>query len=475
VTAVRPARTDVVIAGGGISGLVAAYTLARAGVPFRLLEAGPRLGGAIRSEWQDGFLLEAGPDALLAQKPEGLALCREVGLQDRLIAANGRERTLYVLRQGRLRAVPDGMVLGIPTRLGPVARSSYFSWAGKMRMAAEVLVPRRTAPGDESVGSFFRRRLGGECLERLAEPLLGAIHAADVDALSLDATLPRLRSLEQRHRSLTRGLRRERTRSAPVGPPFYSLAGGLGELVDAIATRLPAGSVQTRTRMFGLERAGAEFRVRLAGGEILRAGALILAVPPPRAAALLEPIDEPLSALLGSIRFVPAATVLLGYRREQVAHPLDGYGVLFPRSEGRRSLAWSFASTKFPGRAPEGHVLLRGFLGGVRDPQVLDHGDAAVAAAARNEIEGLLGVRGAPVLERVFRFPAATPQLGVGHLDRAAWVDERLSHMPGLHLTAAGLRGTGVPDCIQDARSTANAVVSELAGWDMPALSRRAQ
>jgi protoporphyrinogen/coproporphyrinogen III oxidase len=465
-------HVEVVVAGGGIAGLSAAYALARAGVPFLLLEGGSRLGGVIRSEEAHGFLLEAGPDALLAQKPAALALCREVGLGDRLIPSNTRHRTVYVLRGGRLRAAPEGMVLGVPTRMAPLALSPFFSWTGKLRMAAEVALPRRTETADESVGAFFRRRLGTECLERIVEPLLGAIHAADVDALSLEATLPRLRALERRHGSLVWGFWRESRHGGGNGSPFYALKGGLGELVQTVAAQLPPGSVRLRARVEGVGRSGAGYRVRLARGVSVSARSVILALPPPRAAALIEPLDAPTSGLLGSIRFSPAATVLLGYRREQVAHALDGYGVVFPRSEGLRSLAWSFASTKFAGRAPEGHVLLRAFLGGVRDPRILDRGDAALAGLVRGEMEDLLGLRGLPVLERVFRWPAATPQLEVGHGERVAWIDERLAHLPGLHLTAAGLRGTGVPDCIEDGRRVADTVIRELAGWNVPSLSR---
>jgi protoporphyrinogen/coproporphyrinogen III oxidase len=466
-------HTDVAVIGGGIAGLSAAYTLARAGVPFLLLEGGSRWGGVVRSEEADGFVLEAGPDALLAQKPAALELCRELGLADRLVPSNGAQRKIYVLRDGRLRAAPDGMVLGIPSRLFPVALSPFFSWAGKVRMAKELLVPRRREPGDESVGDFFRRRLGAESLERMVEPLLGAIHAADVDRLSMEATLPRLLALERRHGSLVGGLRSEARRASGTGAPFYALRGGLGELVEALVARLPAASLRTRARVEGLSRSGMGYRIALAGGQSIRARAVILALPPPRAAAVLRRLDGPLADLLGNIRFSPAATVLLGYRREDVAHPLDGYGVVIPRSEGRRCLAWSFASTKFPGRAPEGHVLLRAFLGGVRDPEVLGQGDAWLAMRALQEMDPVLGLRRPPVLQRVFRWPAATPQLQVGHQERVAWVDERLTHLPGLRLTGAGLRGTGVPDCIEDGRRTAQAILQELAGWKVPALTSR--
>ena len=467
------ADEPVAVVGGGIAGLVAAYELSFRGVPFVLLEAGPRFGGVIRSERVDGFLLEAGPDTLLAQKPEALRLCREVGLEIDLVPTNPDQRTLYVVHRRRLHPLPDGMVLGVPTRLGPLARSALFTWSGKLRMACDLIIPARRARGDESIASFFRRRLGTEALERLGGPFLAGIHAGDADRLSIQATFPRLVEMEQRHGGLIRGLLAARPRAASPSPPmFYSLRDGLGELVEALVTRLPSARLRTHAGVRGLVRRDGRFTLRLESGEEVRAAAVILALPAPCAAPLVGMLDEEAGRLLGEIRFASSAAVYLGYRREHVTHPLDGYGLIVAEREGLRTSACSFFSTKFPGRAPEGHVLLRGFVGGARDAGVLAADDRELIDRVHGEMAPLLGLRAAPVLTRVYRWPLATPQMEVGHLERVAALERRLEALPGLVLTGAGLRGTGIPDTIADARRMTAAAVGSVPG--SPAAARPA-
>jgi oxygen-dependent protoporphyrinogen oxidase len=303
----------VAIVGGGIAGLSAAWELSRRGVPFVLLEAGERWGGVIRSERADGFLLEAGPDTLLAQKPAALALVRELGLEDRLVSVNAEQRTLYVLHRGALHALPDGMVLGVPTRVAPLVRTRLFSWPGKLRMAGDLVIPRGRAGADESIAGFFRRRLGQEALDRLGGPFLAGIHAGDPERLSLPANFPALPALEARHGSLIRGLLAARPRSAaPPAPMFYSLRGGLGELVDALVTGLPADHLRLRCAVRDVRRNGVGFVLKTDGPTELRARAVVLAVPPRRAAALLADVDSQVSAALAGVRFASTAAVYLG-------------------------------------------------------------------------------------------------------------------------------------------------------------------
>jgi len=444
----------VAIVGGGIAGLAAAYELQCRDVPFVLLEAGERWGGVIRSERADGFLLEAGPDTLLAQKPAALALARELGLESRLVPVNNEQRTLFVLHRGRLHALPDGMVLGVPTRVAPLVRTRLFSWPGKLRMAGDLVIPRGRVGADESIAAFFRRRLGHEALDRLGGPFLAGIHAGDPERLSLPANFPTLTALETRHGSLIRGLLASRPRSAgPPAPMFYSLRDGLGELVDALVARLPAASLRLHCPVRGLRRNGTGFVLRTGDAAELRARAVVLAVPPSRAAALLADVDSHVAAALGAVRSASTAAVYLGYRRSQVAHPLDGHGLIVPEDEGLHTSACSFFSTKFPGRAPLGHVLLRGFLGGVRRPGSVDGSDDDLVKRVHDEMAPVLGLRGSPVLARVYRWPSATPQIEVGHRQRIAVLERRLTTLPGLFLTGAGLRGTGIPDCVADARA----------------------
>lgn len=461
---------DVAIVGGGITGLAAAHALSKRGVRFALVEAGPRWGGVIRTERVSGFLLEGGPDSILAQKPEGVALCRELGLGDRLVPTNPDERAVFVLHRGRLHPLPDGMVLAVPTRVAPFLASGLFSWAGKLRMGLDLMIPARRDAGDESIAALLRRRFGQEAVDRLGEPLLAGIHAGDPERLSIRGTFPRFADLETRHGSLIRGLWAARPGSHGSGPPpaaFHSLAGGLAELVEGLVAGLPEASLLRGMAVQSLGRGAGGFVLGLDGGESLSARAVLLAVPGPKAAPLVEPLAPEAAAILAAIPFASSATVLLGYRREDVRHPLDGYGLVVPRTEGLRTAACSFFSTKFPGRAPAGHVLLRGFLGGTRDPDVLDLDDEALARVVRDEMGPVLGIAGEPVLARVFRWPHATPQMEVGHLDRVAEMEGRLSALPGLFVTGAGLRVTGLPDCIAEGTR----VAAEAAKFLQPASS----
>lgn len=456
------ASEDVVVVGGGISGLSAALALHTAGHQVLLLEADARFGGVIRTEKAGGFVVEGGPDSLLAQKPEGLALCRTLGLGDQLIPTNPETRTIFVRRHGRLHALPEGMMLAVPTRAGPFLRSGLFSWAGKLRMGMDLVLPRGAGTEDESIASFLRRRFGEEAVERLGEPLMAGIHAGDPERLSIRATFPRFVDLEARHRSLIRGLWAMPPRE-PSGAPasaFYSLLGGLGELVDAVVARLPAARRRAGIRVVALARRDGGLALTLDDGTTVSARAVVVAVPAHAAAPLLAPLSAEAGTLLGAIPFASSATVALGYRRQDVAHPLDGYGLLVPRAEGLRSSACTFVSTKFASRAPEGHVLLRAFVGGTRDPDVLLLEDAALVALVRAEMGPILGLRGAPVLERVYRWPRGTPQMEVGHLTRMERLDAIMAGIAGVFLTGAGLRGTGLPDCIADGQRVAAAAAA---------------
>jgi oxygen-dependent protoporphyrinogen oxidase len=463
---VTHSRAEVIVAGGGIAGLSAALALREAGRDVLLLEAGPRLGGVIRTETIDGFVVEAGPDAILAQKPDGLALCGAVGLAGRVIPTSRQAHGVFVLHRGRLHPLPDGMALAVPTRILPFLASGLFSWPGKLRMGLDLVLPRRLHDDDESIASFLRRRLGAEAVERIGEPLMAGIHAGDPERLSIRATFPRLVEHERRNGSLIRALWRARPRGADARPQtaFYSLAGGLGELVDAVARRLPPASVRLGARVRALARRRRAFAVTLEDGATITSEAVIVALPAYAAAPLIAALSPEAGLLLQAIPFASSATVALGYSRDDVVHPLDGHGLVVPRGEALRCSACTFASAKFAGRAPDGRVLLRAFLGGARDPDVMSLDDAALAAVARREMGPILGLRGVPVLERVYRWPRATPQMVVGHLERVSRLDAILGGLPGLFLTGAGMHGTGLPDAIADGRRTARAAAAHVAG-----------
>jgi oxygen-dependent protoporphyrinogen oxidase len=471
---VTPLR--VVVVGGGITGLAAAHRLVElsrdAGRPLDLvvLEAAGRLGGTIQTECADGFLLEGGPDSFISEKPWALALAERIGLGPRLRRTDARLRRTYVVRGGRLRPLPEGFLLLAPTRAWPVLASGVFSWRGKLRLGLDLLLPRRRGAGDESLGSFVRRRLGREALERVAQPLVGGIYTADADRLSLAATMPRFLALEREHRSLILGLRRTARRGEAAGASgarwslFVTLAGGMEELVTALAARLPAGAVRPGTPAAAVAPSPEGWGVRLSGGALLKAAGIVLAGPAPRMAPLVAGADPALAALLGGIAYASSATVALAYPRAAIRHPLDGFGFVVPGGERRATLACTFSSVKYPGRAPEGFTLLRGFIGGALQAELLAREDAALARLAHDDVAPLLGIVGAPVLARVWRHPGAMPQYDVGHLDRVAAIEARLDALPGLALAGGAYRGVGIADCVRSGEAAAERLTSILKG-----------
>lgn len=445
---------SVAVVGGGISGLAAAYELQARKVRHVVLERAPRVGGVIRTDQVDGFTLDGGPDALLVQKPAAVELCREMGLGDRLVPTLP-PRTAFVLRAGRLHPLPAHSVLGIPTRVRPLAATRLLSAAGRIRMAADLVLPAGApgARGDESVASFFARRFGQEAVDYIAEPLLAGIHAGHVERLSIRALFPRLVEAERTHGSVIRALAaRRRTAPAPGGP-FRSLRGGVGELVLALAGRLAPDVLRTGAGVREI-RGRTPYRLLLDTGATVTAGQVVLAVPGPAVAALLRPLDPELAEQCGSIPHTSTATVALGYPRDAIRHDLRGTGFVVPRAErGVSVMAGTWVSSKWPDRAPPGQALLRGFVGGARDGSALDRTDAELVAAAHRDFTRLLDISGQPSLARVYRWPGLNPQYEVGHLERLAAIDARLERLPGVQLTGAGFRGVGIPDCIAAGRA----------------------
>src|SRR2546427_3803720 len=464
-----PVSRTVLIVGGGIAGLSAAYGLAESATArdsptqCTLVEAAPRLGGKILTGQVGGFVIEGGPDSFLSQKPWGIELCRRLGLPDRVLGTNQGRRKTYVYSKGRLEELPEGLSLGVPTRLRPFLGSGLLSWKGKLRLGAELLIPRRRERGDESLAAFFRRRLGDEALERIIEPLMTGIYAGDADSLSIQATFPRFPEMERQAGSIVRALLGSRRRpqgEGSGGSPFVTLRGGLSEMVQALTARLGHLRVLTGCRVRAVRVSGAAggYEVVIEGTAPLTVDALILATPACDTATLLEPFDDELAALLRGIPYASTATISLGFRRQGFSHRLDGYGFVVPRIEGRALLAMTWTSSKWSHRAPDDAVLLRAYVGGAGREAVLEQSDGGLVSLVRAELRAVMGITEVPVLARVYRWPRAMPQYLVRHLERLAAIDERLARWPGLFLTGAGYLGVGIPDCIRDALDTAERV-----------------
>ena len=465
---------DVAVIGGGIAGLAAAYELSRRHLSFVVLEQAPRAGGVIFSEELGGFTIDGGPDSLLIQKPQAIALCEELGLGGRLVSTR-QPRIAYVQRAGRLYPLPAASVLGIPTRVRPFVETGLFTWRGKVRMGRELFVARRTDDGDESIGSFMTRRFGREATMYLAEPLLAGIHAGDVNRLSMNALFPRLVDAEKKYGSLLRAFRRSANREPvnrePSNPEprtpnpdgaFKSLPGGLGELIHALVAALGESNVRTSCGVSAVTGSN-PFSVRTRNGETISARAVVVATPAYVTSTLLRDRDPALAALCAEIPYASAATVVLAFRRSAIGHALNGSGFVVPKVENTGLLAASWLSSKWPHRAPDDdHVLMRTFVGGARDPKALDRTDRELVTLSIRALHPLIRIDGDPLFTRVYRFERGNAQHEVGHLRRVVEIDRALARQPGLFVTGSGFRGVGIPDCVADGRATAGRVAQWL-------------
>jgi oxygen-dependent protoporphyrinogen oxidase len=468
----------IAVVGGGIAGLAAAHRIVelknerRLDIDVALLEASSRLGGSIATERVDDFLVEAGPDSFITEKPWALSLCERIGLTSHLISTQGAYQKIYVVHNGKLEPLPEGFFLLAPTRLWPFIKTPIFSWAGKLRMAAELLVPRGNSNAGESLGSFVRRRFGVEALERVAQPLVGGIYASDPDELSLAATMPRFLEMERNQRSVTYAMwlaqrKRARRREAGSGARwslFVTLAGGMQEFVDAIAKRLPEGCVRLNSGVKDLRFDDKQkaWRVTTAGNETLDAGAVILASPAFRTAEMAACLAPSAAAELKQISYASTATVSLAYKRDEFPSAPNSFGFVVPAIENRKIMACTFSSLKYPGRAPRGNILLRAFVGGSLQPELFNDDNATMEKNVREELASLLGVKAEPRFSRIWRHPNSMPQYHVGHEDRINRVESALGRFPTLALAGSAYHGVGISDCVRTGEEAAEKITNQL-------------
>ena len=457
----------ILVIGGGISGLAAAYRLQELArgqaVEIVLLEASPRFGGVIRTETRDGFLLEAGPDCFISEKPAALQLARKLGIESEIIHTNPDFRRSFIYTRGGLAPVPRGFYLMAPRNLAALFAAPLISWGGKLRMACEPLIPPRAGEDEESVAAFVRRRLGREALKKIAQPMIGGIYTADPEKLSLMATFPRFREMELASGSVIRGLKDAKDASGPRYNLFLSFKRGMQTLIDALVENLNGVTLRPSFPVTEIFRQGNRWRILGEGGENLEADAVCLTVPSYRAAPLLQNLSRDAAAGLAAIPYESVATINVIYRSTQIGHRLDGFGFVTPDYEGKKIMACTFASIKFSGRAPEGFVILRAFAGGALRPEIFKMPDEALKAAVIQELSEVLKIEGAPVSMTVHRWPLSMPQYHVGHLKRTAAIEDKIKNIHGLFLTGNAFRGVGIPDCIEQAEKTAEKVFSFLA------------
>ena len=469
------------IIGGGIAGLSAAY-YATKNIPnaqITLIESSEYWGGKITtnrvtfdevpelSRGDGQFIIEGGPDTFLATKPWGMALCKELGLGERLHGTNPDRKNTYVLSKGRLFPLPDGLAMMIPTNVSAILRSRLVSWFGKARMGLDFIQPKKAVNGDESLGAFVSRRLGREAYENLIEPLMSGIYAGDGDQLSLASTFPYLRDLEIKYGSLARGalqMRKQSNGKSVQGSrsAFLTPTTGLAEIVEKLVENLKSNDAELKlnTRALQITNYKLRYQVELEDGSTLESDSVILAAPAFVSGTLLASFDPALASDLGSIPYASTATVSLAYRQSDLTRELDGYGYVIPRREGRKALACTWTSTKFPHRVPDGYALIRVFVG--RAGQDIPWNENDLLALAKEELNLTLGIIAEPILSRVFMWNKAMPQYNLGHPEKLKQIDSALEKYSGLALAGSGYRGIGIPDCIRSGEIAVEKIAREL-------------
>ncbi len=458
----------IAIIGGGISGLSAAFYLqkaraAGADLEYVLFESGQRLGGSMYSDRIEGCLVEAGPDSFLTEKPWALALCKDLGIADQLIGSNDAQRKTYIVVNGRLVVMPDGLMFMVPTQLVPTALSSLFSWSTKLRMARELLHPPRPMQTDETVAQLVERHFGAEVVDRLADPLLSGVYGGDAGKLSARAVLPRFVEMEEKYGSLSRAMlaahkKMMATRKEPPRPLFTSLQDGMQQMVDTVAARLDPEAIRLRTHILRVYPEDSGWRVSIEMNGEERFDAVLIATPANVAGTLLDGVDRDFARNLLDITYSSSVTVTLGYYMDQLKVLPPGFGFLVPRSEGTRMLACTFVHNKFPHRAPEGKGILRCFLGGARDEAVLALTDEQILETVHRELKDILKLDARPIFARVYRWRGAMAQYEPGHIARVESIEKRVAEIPGLALAGNAYHGIGVPDCIRSGMEAANSL-----------------
>lgn len=472
-------KPHIVIIGGGISGLSAAWHLQQQAqshnldVSYTVLESSDRWGGKILTEQVDGFdnvpfVIEAGPDSFLTQKPWALQLARELGLGNRLLGTNDRMRNVYVLHRGKPVMMPDGVTLIVPTKFMPFALSPLISLPGKLRMGMDLFIPPKRDDDDETLAEFIRRRLGNEALDKIAEPMMSGIYNAEAERQSILATFPRFRQLEREHGSLIRGMLASRRQNTPTPQKpaptktaaFMSLEGGTQELIDALVKHL-TGDLCLRTQVSAIElTAGGSYRVTTSSGKTLYADMILLTTPAYVSAGLLRSLSPKATENLSTIRYVSTGTISLAFRTTDIKRPLHGFGLVMPKSEHRPINAITISSTKFDHRAPEGYVLLRVFFGGSRSPETVTYDDEKLLNVVSQELRNILGIESTPLFHRIYRWHQANPQYDLNHLALVDAIEASLPH--GIYLTGSAFRGIGMPDCVYQAQQTINKMFEKL-------------
>lgn len=479
----------IVVIGGGISGLSSAFYLQkeaqRRGRDIRItvVEAMDRVGGKINTLRRDGFVIERGPDSFLARKKPIIDLAMDLGIEQQLTGTNPAAKKTYILHRRKLHAMPQGLVLGIPTEIAPFAKTGLLTFGAKMRAMLDFVMPARRSEGDESLGSFLSRRLGPEVMERVAEPLLAGIYAGDLSKLSLQATFPQFGAAERKHGSLIRGMRANKGKTPAIAAnaaelpssartAFLTFRGGLTTMVGELERALAAGGTEfkLKTKVVGIEKVADRlagggspggYRVLLDGGEALEAEGVIITTPAFHAAALLEPHVN--AGAIRAVNYVSVANVVMAFDKATIGYQFDGSGFVIPRSEGTTITACTWTSSKWLHASPDNKVLLRCYVGRAGDESVVDLPDDQLKEAVRADIRSIMGITAEPLFTEITRLHQSMPQYPVGHLEGIAQLrGEMAKVLPGVWVTGAAIDGVGLPDCIRQGKEAAASLLNAM-------------
>lgn len=462
-------KKKVVVIGGGITGLTTAYYLQKTiqkeqlSCDVLLVEASHKLGGKFQTVYKDGFTIERGPDSFLERKMSAQELAVEVGLKEELV--NNTAGRAFVLANEKLHPMPKGAVMGIPTKIGPFITTDLFTIQGKMRAAADLVMPRSNVSGDQSLGRFFRRRLGDEVVENLVEPLLSGIYAGDIDRLSLMSTFPQFYHAEQKYRSLILGMKN----TMPSAPPktvseknqgiFLTLKGGLESLVKAIEEKLETDSILKGTRVVSItENESQGYKLELNNGNCLEADSVVIALPHFALADLF-----PDNSVIQELKGMPAtsvATVAMAFNAEDVDDHLDGTGFVVSRNSDYTITACTWTHKKWPHTTPEGKVLLRCYVGRAGEETVVDLSDEEIEKIVLADLKRTMNLTAKPNFSIVSRWKQSMPQYTVGHKERIDKIKSNFKeNMPGVFIAGSSYEGLGIPDCIDQGKAAVEEVL----------------
>ena len=465
--------------GAGISGLSAAYRLQklRPDVTLHVWDKRDRTGGVLTTLHTQGYQIEQSADNFITTVPEGIDLCRELGLADELVQTNPAYRRTYVVRKKNLYLLPDGFLMMAPSKMWPLAVTPILSPFGKLRAAFEYVLPKSQSDDDETLASFVRRRLGREVYERLVEPLVSGVYAADMDKLSLMATLPRFREMERQHGSLIRAMRKQMRTNKQVKSQanesgarysmFVTLRQGLSHITDTLTAKLPPDAVQLNREAMSLEQfvdehGKTQWRLTDQNGKAECYDAVIFATPSYETARLLQPTHHRLGELLGNVKHSGTAIATMAFDRSQMKKRITGMGFVVPKIENSPILAGSFSSMKYEHRAPEGKLLIRIFAGGARSPEMADMPDEQLVPILQKEISELLKIDGKPEFVAVSHWPHTMPQYHLGHLELVAEAMSLAEQIPNLAVAGNALDGVGIPNCSKTGQEAAKSIIDKM-------------